>query len=411
MVKMRSLRRKALISVLVLGVGVSACSSNDDEENTDNATAGDSMETDGSSGNGTSGDTGGDTDGDTGGDTDGDTGGDSDDNSNLSTVTIMLDSATTVPPANVDGATGEGSFTVDTNTGAVSGSVTVSGTTGVPTVAHIHIGAAGDSGPDVITLTGNDDGTVWTAPEDAVLDAVGIAAFEAGELYVNVHTEANPAGELRSQLVDSGTVNPNTVTISFRNTSDTMPMTPPVVALHNAPDADNGIRIFEVGQPAIEEVVAIAENGENASLVELATGQVAAGTISAAGVAFTDPENPGPLLPGASSSVTLDLAGDDQVLSLVSMIVCSNDGFSGIDSRPLSADATETFPAPIYDAGSENNVLQLAYWVPPCGGPEGNLGDDENGSIMLHPGQSGAEDAAFDFAAGAELLEVTVTRN
>jgi len=184
-----------------------------------------------------------------------------------------------------------------------------------------------------------------------------------------------------------------------------MPMTPPVVALHNAPEADRGIRLFEVGQPAILEIVEIAENGDNAPLVALATSKAEEGRVTAAGVA-----GDGPLAPGESSSIDLDLANDDQVLSLVSMIVCSNDGFSGIDSRPLSAEATETFSAPIYDAGSETNVEMPDFWVDACGGM-GNRGDDENGSIMAHPGQSAADNADYHFSAEDQLLEITVTRN
>lgn len=222
---------------------------------------------------------------------------DNEQNTDLSTVSFTLESATTVPPANVDSATGEGSFTVNTATGAISGSVTVSGTSGVPTAAHIHVGAVGEAGDVLLALNGSEGGMVWTAADDAVLDAAGIAAFEAGELYVNVHTEANPAGELRSQLVNSILVRASTFTISFRNTSATMPMTPPVVALHNAPTADNGIRLFEVGQPASTEVVEIAEKGNNTPLVELMNGQLAAGTVSAAGVAYTDPGIQDPYCP------------------------------------------------------------------------------------------------------------------
>ncbi len=313
-----------------------------------------------------------------------------------------------MPPANVDGAEGAGSFSVDTETGAINGSVTVSGTTGVPTVAHIHVGGPGEAGDIVVPLEGSEDGTVWSTGADAALDAAGIEAFEAGELYVNVHTEANAPGELRAQLVDNSAPAPGSLTISFTNTSATQPMTPPVVALHNAPDADNGIRLFEVGQPAIEGVIEIAENGNNDPLVAFATAQVEAGTVSAAGVAAPDPA--GPLTPGMTSQITLDLESDDQVLSIVSMVVCTNDGFSGIDSMSLSADATQTFMAPIYDAGSESNILTLNYWVPPCGGT-GNIGDQEGGSITPHPGQSGSENPDFDFEAGAELLEITVTRN
>jgi len=432
MMKKRTIRNTTMASLVALTVALSACSSSDDdptpegedttassegatEGSTEGATEGSTEgategSTEGATEGSTEGATEGSTEGATEGSTEGTTGDGSDLNPNLNTVSVSLDSTITVPPANVDGASGEGSFTVDTETGAISGSVTVMGTSGVPNAAHIHAGEVGDAGPVLITLVGSEDGNTWTVEDGAALDAGGIEQFEAGSLYVNVHTEANPAGELRAQLVDDSTAMPapGSLTISFRNTSDTMPMTPPVVALHNAPDADNGIRLFEVGQPASEEVIAIAENGENDGLVALATEAANEGRVSAAGVAAPDPA--GPLLPGATSSINLDLEGDDQVLSVVSMIVCSNDGFSGIDSRALSADATETFTAPIYDAGSETNVLELNYWVPPCGG-EGNLGDEENGSITAHPGQSESENADFDFAADAQLLEITVTRN
>jgi hypothetical protein len=360
----------------------------------------------------------GDGDGNADGDGNGDgesSGGDSELNPNLETISVALDSATTVPPANVDGATGQGSFSVDTETGAIGGSVTVSGTSGQPSAAHIHSGAAGVAGPIVVNLTGNDDGTVWTVPDGEALDADGIALFEAGELYVNVHTEENPAGELRSQLVEAGTTapSPGTVTISLTNTAEFQPMTPPVVVLHNAPSADNGIRIFEVGQPAIDQLISIAEDGDFQPMVDLAAVQQQQGAASASAVAFADPNNPGPLQPGATASVTLDVETADQVLTILSMVVCTNDGFSGVDSRSLPDQGSETFTAPIYDAGSETNVLSLNYWVAPCSadGTSENLGDDENGSITAHPGQSGSENPNFDFAAGTEYLEVTVTRN
>ncbi len=200
------------------------------------------------------------------------------------------------------------------------------------------------------------------------------------------------------------------VTVTLTNTAEHQPMTPPIVVLHNAPDADNGMRLFELGQPAIDPIVAIAENGNNGPMVDLLGYLTDQGRASAFAVGFADPANPGPLLPGMSASVTLDLVSDDQVMSIVSMVVCTNDGFSAANAHVLSDDTTETFVAPIYDAGSETNVLTADYWVPPCGS-ELNLTDDENGSIMLHPGQDGSENPDFDFEAGTRYLEVTITRN
>lgn len=212
--------------------------------------------------------------------------------------------------------------------------------------------------------------------------------------------------------VDTGNPETGRLTVTLTNTSENQPMTPPVVVLHNAPGSENGVRLFEGGQPASDGIIAIAENGNNAPLVGVVESLVG-DSVSAFAVGFEDPSAPGPLLPGQTSTVHLDLASEDQVMSIVSMVVCTNDGFSGADSHTLSADASETFTLPIYDAGSETNVLALNYWVPPCS-PDGvsdNLTDDENGSVTLHPGQSGSENPAFDFEPGTQYLEVTITRD
>lgn len=322
------------------------------------------------------------------------------------TVSFPLTVAQTTNAAVAPGANGQSTFTVDTDTGAISGSAVVSGTTGVPTMAHIHRGAIGVAGDIALELEASGDASAtWSAPADAVLSADDLILFEAGELYVNVHTDANGDGELRGQVVDGAPE--GTFEFTFTNTSDTQPMTPPVVVMHSSL-VSAGVDLFEVGEAASTEIVEIAENGNNTNMVELLS--AAAGTsVSDFAVVFSDRAAPGPLLPGQSASVTLTPSDADQVVSVVSMVVCTNDGFSGIDSvaQPTAA---ETINATIYDAGSEINQLELDYWVPPCGG-EGNLGDAEAGTVSVHPGQDGSENPDFDFAAGSQLLEVTVTPN
>lgn len=332
---------------------------------------------------------------------------------NVETVSFSLNSEITVPPANVDGASGEATITVNTDTGAISGSVSVAGLTGPATAAHVHAGGPGEAGPVVVGMESNADGSVWTVMEGAALDADAIALFEAGNLYINVHTEANAPGEIRGQLVDASAVASGGLTVTLTNTSASQPMTPPIVILHNAPDADNGARIFEVGQPASSQIIAIAENGNNGPMLDLIGYLTDQGRVSEHAVGFADPANPGPLLPGMTATVDLDLQSDDQRMTIVSMVVCTNDGFSAANSHTLSADVSETFATPIFDAGSETNVLSLNYWVPPCSpdGSSDNITDDENGSITMHPGQSGSENPDFDFEAGSRLLEVTITRN
>ena len=100
-----------------------------------------------------------------------------------------------VPPVKT-AASGSGSINVGADK-SVSGSVTTTGITA--TAAHIHTGAKGANGPVIIPLTKKGD-SEWTVPPGARLTDDQYASFQAGNLYVNVHSAANPNGEIRAQL-------------------------------------------------------------------------------------------------------------------------------------------------------------------------------------------------------------------
>jgi CHRD domain len=65
------------------------------------------------------------------------------------------------------------------------------------TAAHIHIAPVGVPGSIIVTLTGGP--TVWTGTS-AALTAAQLTALQTLGLYVNVHSAAFPAGEIRGQL-------------------------------------------------------------------------------------------------------------------------------------------------------------------------------------------------------------------
>ena len=109
-------------------------------------------------------------------------------------IKVKLAGDQEVPPVKSAGA-GTGTFVVGADK-SVSGSVTTTGFAG--TAAHIHEGATGKSGPVLIPLT--KDGDKYTAPAGAKLTDAQLASFKAGTLYVNVHSAANPDGEIRGQL-------------------------------------------------------------------------------------------------------------------------------------------------------------------------------------------------------------------
>ena len=110
-------------------------------------------------------------------------------------VKVELGGAQEVPPVSTRAA-GSGVLTINPDM-SVSGGIA---TTGVAaTMAHIHVGKAGTNGPVAITLTRNGD-YGWTVPPGAKLTEAQYQAYRAGELYVNVHSEAHKGGEIRGQL-------------------------------------------------------------------------------------------------------------------------------------------------------------------------------------------------------------------
>jgi hypothetical protein len=106
-----------------------------------------------------------------------------------------LSGDTEVPPVKTM-ASGVSTIAVGAD-GAVAGSVKTTGVAG--TAAHIHVGAAGKNGPVIIPLTKGADGE-WSVPPGAKLTDEQMKSFKSGDLYVNVHSEANKSGEIRAQL-------------------------------------------------------------------------------------------------------------------------------------------------------------------------------------------------------------------
>jgi CHRD domain len=99
-------------------------------------------------------------------------------------------------PAVKSSAVGTGTITVGAD-GSVSGKVMTKDIQG--TMAHIHAGAVGQNGPPIIALTKTADDT-WSVPAGSKFTDDQLKSFKAGDLYVNVHSDANKGGEIRAQL-------------------------------------------------------------------------------------------------------------------------------------------------------------------------------------------------------------------
>jgi hypothetical protein len=208
--------------------------------------------------------------------------------------------------------------------------------------------------------------------------------------------------------------NVSTYEVTITNLTTGQPLTPPVVATHR-----RSVIVFEVGEPASFGVKEIAENGNTTPLAdELAANKkvhqvltVSAGT-------------PPPLLPGQSLTFQITADRPAKFLSFVSMLICTNDGFTGVDGLRLPKWVGESVIEYTdgYDAGTEINTEDFADIVPPCpvltGVPSSDPGTGvsnpalaQNGVIEHHPGIQGGNDLLPAVHGWADpVARITVTR-
>jgi hypothetical protein len=105
-------------------------------------------------------------------------------------------------------ASGMARISVESQTGAVSGTVTLSGM--AARAVTINQGFAGSTGEAVVTLAPRAGSTgEFVVPANVTLGAEQAAALAQGRLYVLATSDANPNGEIRGQLA------PESVRVTF----------------------------------------------------------------------------------------------------------------------------------------------------------------------------------------------------
>ena len=188
-----------------------------------------------------------------------------------------------------------------------------------------------------------------------------------------------------------------TYKITVYNLTAGQPFTPPVFAVHNR-NAD----LFEVGEYASDAVAAIAENGNNQPLVSALASDPNVVDYAVGSAPIVPANNPGGT--GFDSVATYTITTDrrTRVLSMVAMLICTNDGFTGIDSIRLPAQSTTVY-ARGYETRTEQNTEDFADIVPPCQGLIGVSSEDpgtgqsnpalaEDGVVIPHVGIIGDAD-------------------
>jgi len=205
----------------------------------------------------------------------------------------------------------------------------------------------------------------------------------------------------------SAHVTAQSLSITVTNLTHGMAFTPVLVAAH-----DSSGNLFDVGAAASLNLQAMAEGGALTGL------QSDLDAISG-----THDNSGAPLMAGASVTIALntDTAPANTKLSVVSMLLPTNDAFMGLDAIDIPTLAgTYTYYLNAYDAGTEANDELITGGGAPgvpgipadpgglagTGGAGGVAGVDQNTNIHIHRGAIGDSSST----AGNSDLDNTVHR-
>lgn len=167
------------------------------------------------------------------------------------------------------------------------------------------------------------------------------------------------------------------VTITNLTPPGSQPLSPPLFVVHSK-RAD----VWSVGEIATHPVAAIAEDANNAPA------ESALADLPGVRDVFTGAG--GPIPPGATRTYTVEIRGHFNRLTVLTMLVNTNDAFTGLDSLRVGGH-DDTRRTRAYDAGSEaNNEDEDFIPGPCCNHPF--VRDPEGALIRMHGGITGVGD-------------------
>ena len=172
-----------------------------------------------------------------------------------------------------------------------------------------------------------------------------------------------------------------TYSVTITNLTKKQVFSPPLLVSHK-----KSIKLFMAGQPASDGIAAIAEGGDTSTLEALL------GTLDE----VNDFTTGGMMIkPSESMTLTVKTRGRFNQLSLVGMLVSTNDAIYAINSTTIPYFGKKSLMALAYDGGSEvNTELCSDLPGPPCTADSGNarVTDGAEGFIHVHSGIHGVGD-------------------
>ena len=101
-------------------------------------------------------------------------------------------------PANASAGTGTADLDYDPSSKKLTWKLTYSGLSGPATAAHFH--GPAEAGKNAGVAVAIPNATASPAEGSATLTDAQAADLVAGKYYINIHTAANPGGEIRGQV-------------------------------------------------------------------------------------------------------------------------------------------------------------------------------------------------------------------
>lgn len=139
--------------------------------------------------------------------------------------------------------------------------------------------------------------------------------------------------------------------VEITNLTRGIHFTPVLVTAH-----PSGLHLFQSGQASSSELQAMAEGGDTSGLVTLVEGQ-GADTATGAGL----------IAPGGNETISITNNAANTQLSVVGMLLPTNDGFLGLNAIDLptgDAGVSMTYNVLGYDSGTEANDELVGSGVP-----------------------------------------------
>lgn len=181
--------------------------------------------------------------------------------------------------------------------------------------------------------------------------------------------------------------------VTIENLTTGQVFSPGVIATHTKEAS-----VWEVGARASEGIRRIAEDGDDATAVAELSG--APGLHAVISTLAPISRIGGPAGLPRSRTFTIHASANANRLSVAVMLICTNDGFTGLSGVKLPGGfEPESYVVGAWDAGTEQNNERFNQIVDPCqmagpvvSPPDGNGRVATNGVITTHPNIAGVGD-------------------